>query len=564
MYKSLFLIFLLFLVSCSSHELDVLFDQAARNIQPEPEKAYALLTTIDSKNISSRSQQARYALLLSHAMYKCYYDAPNDSLISIAYDYYVTDGHGSDHDRMTAAMLRGAVLYNINRRESSMSYYKTALNYGEKTDDYFMMGQIYSHLTALCLYIFDSDELHYAEKASEYYEKAGILDYYIDSKAVFADILYSKGDYSRCLSLSDSVYKEAVLRNDTITQQRCLRNLMLCNMVLSRFAEARESYDELHKLQKEDLMTDLISLSAIYANTGAVDSAFQCISSVDVSQLNSFDQINYYQHWSLINEKLGKPGEALEQYRKMHYLKDSVMTLRLSQSVNATQRDYIQKELQMEKYKQKTRLAIWSLIVLALLFMVIIGAFHIRRKVLVHRYEMDRYVIMVEDIERNIENKQNAIEKLRKEVTEIKKDNLEANRLVTTLLEKRFSALDGLFISYFTGQNPFFEKNSIYKEVKRIVEGVINDENMFFELESMVNRENRNILSHLYQDFPKMSPQDYKFLCYSLVGLSSRTISLMLKESVDNIYQKRTRWRNRIEASSSERKNEYLSLFFNK
>ena len=78
----------LLFVACRTDNTSIqLLDQAEALMNAAPDTALALLDSIDSQRLS-RADNARYALLRSQALDKNFIDITNDSLISIAVDYY--------------------------------------------------------------------------------------------------------------------------------------------------------------------------------------------------------------------------------------------------------------------------------------------------------------------------------------------------------------------------------------------------------------------------------------------------------------------------------------------
>lgn len=79
---------------CSCHRDPVWqsLDVAESIMEEDPDSALVLLTDIDGSTLTGETQ-ARHALLLSQAYDKNYIDLTNDSLISIAYDYFTYTGN---------------------------------------------------------------------------------------------------------------------------------------------------------------------------------------------------------------------------------------------------------------------------------------------------------------------------------------------------------------------------------------------------------------------------------------------------------------------------------------
>ena len=62
------------------------------------------------------------------------------------------------------------------------------------------------------------------------------------------------------------------------------------------------------------------------------------------------------------------------------------------------------------------------------------------------------------------------------------------------------------------------------------------------------------------KDFPNLNSDIYQFAIYQFSGFSSRAISIFMNEKIENIYNKKSRLKNRIQKSDVPRKEEYLSL----
>ena len=94
---------------------DSRLDRADALMYPQPDKALALLDSIDPATLSGEADRARYALLYSQAQNKNNIYPASDSLIDIAVDYYDRSGH--DSLRMLAHFYRSAI------RNSAAAYH---------------------------------------------------------------------------------------------------------------------------------------------------------------------------------------------------------------------------------------------------------------------------------------------------------------------------------------------------------------------------------------------------------------------------------------------------------
>lgn len=78
------------LCSCvGNRKARIAFDSADSLMQSHPDSALSILRTVDRASLSSRSDIARYSLLMSQALDKEGIESGGDSLTKkIAYDYY--------------------------------------------------------------------------------------------------------------------------------------------------------------------------------------------------------------------------------------------------------------------------------------------------------------------------------------------------------------------------------------------------------------------------------------------------------------------------------------------
>jgi len=86
----LLLLGLLLLVGCNDPKpvTDTLH-RAEALMNEHPDSAWAVLNTLSADEMGQNSTRALYALLYTQAQDKNYIDETNDSLISIAVDYYL-------------------------------------------------------------------------------------------------------------------------------------------------------------------------------------------------------------------------------------------------------------------------------------------------------------------------------------------------------------------------------------------------------------------------------------------------------------------------------------------
>ena len=128
-----------------------------------------------------------------------------------------------------------------------------------------------------------------------------------------------------------------------------------------------------------------------------------------------------------------------------------------------------------------------------------------------------------------------------------------------SLLENRFALIDSLCQTYYETQGTKAERKAIIDKVKNEIEAVRTDS--FAQMEQTVNDCRDNILLNVKNIYPDIKTKDYQLLVYIASGLSSRSISLLLGESVDIVYKRKSRLKSRLKETVSPTYPEILSVF---
>ena len=96
-----------------NREVDRDLNAAESLMESQPDSALRMLQRIDTLATLSGERRARHALLLSQAYHKNYIDLTDDSLISIAVDYYAQTDNA--HYRLLSYHYLGAIYLNAGQ-----------------------------------------------------------------------------------------------------------------------------------------------------------------------------------------------------------------------------------------------------------------------------------------------------------------------------------------------------------------------------------------------------------------------------------------------------------------
>ncbi|MDE6655157.1 MAG: hypothetical protein K2K37_12320 [Muribaculaceae bacterium] len=127
------------------------------------------------------------------------------------------------------------------------------------------------------------------------------------------------------------------------------------------------------------------------------------------------------------------------------------------------------------------------------------------------------------------------------------------------LLENRFALIDSLCQTYYETQGTKTERKAIIEKVKDEIDAVRSDS--LSEMEQTVNDCRDNILVRVKEKYPDIKNVDYQLLVYLASGLSSRTISLLMGESVDVIYKRKSRLKSRLKIRTEHIYPQIMDIF---
>ena len=168
-----FLLLLLLLTGCNDPKsvTDAL-TRAEALMNEYPDSAWAVLNTLSPDEMGQNRTRAHYALLYTQAQDKTYRDETNDSLISIAVDYY---RHTDDARRkFLSCYYKGRVMVNAGESIKAMLSFLEAESLCEEVNDDYLLGLLYTQIGVVYKEYYDYlRSLEMFQKSAFSYERAG-------------------------------------------------------------------------------------------------------------------------------------------------------------------------------------------------------------------------------------------------------------------------------------------------------------------------------------------------------------------------------------------------------
>ncbi len=163
---ALFLVLVFLCPACtqpSRRQVNTVLDDVESYINDRPDSALAVLEGVDSTALTTRALRARYSLLRTMALDKCYKDITVPGLLDPVISWY--EHHGSADDRMKTLYFQGRIAQSGGDQKKAAVFYSRAEEYASVVSDKHMLGILY--LAEATMF----DAVHNTEKEVEYTEK---------------------------------------------------------------------------------------------------------------------------------------------------------------------------------------------------------------------------------------------------------------------------------------------------------------------------------------------------------------------------------------------------------
>lgn len=533
------------LAACNTHQgTRTQLDKAEALMTEHPDSALATLQQVDEAQLSTEKLQARFALLLSMALDKNYIDVASDSLIRPAVEYY--ENHGSSREKMLTCYYHANVLYNAKETAKCLINLTDAEKYAKSIEDHFYLGMIYRMMADAYNTIYcHNEEVNYYQLSYDHFSKTNSRSH-INFALLNLGLGYSNNhDYDQALNIFNKVLDIASHESDDVLTEVCLQDLGHTHRLCGNYRESIKAILQLEQMYPKQVRSrDYSNIANCYAELQMPDSAIFYMQKAEALTKRSVDtQVTYNINYKLSKYK-GDFQTALDNYEKLFDLNANITDSIMGKSVLVTLQDYIVQQAEYDNYiaSQKRNKLYY---IIAFLILGIIAA----SIILYQRWQNKN-----QEIEKNLQLAQSIRDTLR-----IKESQLsEMDNQIQALFNQQFNAIDELCNVYFEAKDTKVEKDRIYKEVMNQINDLGTKE--VSQLENIVNTYRNQLMADFRKDFPSLHADLYQFATYLFAGFSLRAISIIMNEKIENIYNKKSRLKNRVQNSDSPRREEYLSL----
>ncbi len=538
-------LFLLFSCGDSQHVTDTL-DRAEQLMENTPDSALAVLNRLDTDSVREQRNRARLALLKSQALDKTYNDVKDDSLITIATDYYADAG--DPHNEMLSQYYLGRVKFNNDEFAPSLIAMFQTLEIAKQLDDPFWTAMAAREIGRVYTTVYNATE------AIAYYKLA--LDKFVESgnerffdSAIFRYIksLNNSFNHDSCLILANKVldtgsegYGGHHVKSSR-WKKAIINTLGTTHYGQESFNEATHVF-ELNLANENSKLDDTLWYAVSSIRSGAIPPNIRHIMNRAENDSDRLVSELKYRYYIAVDSpyKALKYAEIIEDWNNTELLKRIYQDL----STPVFQLFESQKEAKqavIDRNRQTT------VVVVSLAALIIgIAAWLIYKHISRQKAAIYNSLEIVHDLRSMLTLRD----------TEMK----QAQESIRKLLNTRFSYFDELCSVYYANNNEYAAKK-ISDELSKLINNMRSDDNIE-KLESLINNHHADLLNRLKADINNMTKDDYLLFIFSVLGFSSNAIALFLGvDKLTSIYERRKRLKNKIRKLDEQKSSYYLSFF---
>ncbi len=516
--------------SCEDATINEQMDKAECLMNEKPDSALIILRNIDKTIELSESQNARYALLYSQALDKNYIDETNDSLINIAVEYY--NENGTAKEKFLSLYYWGRVCHNSKDYSKAILAYTKAEQLLPDIEDTFIKGLLYNQLA----YLYEQyNDYHKAldayKRAYSYFDKAQRIKHRNYSRYCIGAMLRSSSDkYKEAENVLIEMLQTAIENGDSVLRSSCMSELIVHYVESGQYEKATILYEK----YKSDN-----SINALYPK-------FYSSIFLLLAHNNKYGESDIYQRiaWQkartkgdtiLIMTNLAKISELKGEYQQAYSLLNKARSIevknvrkQLEHPILTIQKEYLEKELEFNKYKQNAQFQKSILIIILILLLSITIFIYFRYLIKKREYKISEYSDVILELRQKLQENKTVM-----------------SELLQNSFKNQFKILNSVGDTIFNQTNDLKGQKIVYNEIKNIVER-FKDRKTYLELEQLVNKYCNNVMETLRTEVPSLDDEDYRQLCYHYAGFSGKLISLLLEKKQSNIYMRKSRLKEKI------------------
>ncbi|MDE6715679.1 MAG: hypothetical protein K2J74_04265, partial [Muribaculaceae bacterium] len=509
MKKAIVLIFIIALMAagCSHRNARESLLKADRLVNEQPDSALKILEQLDVID-ADRETQAWHALLLAKANEKALKRFYNDSLTTMAADYF--RGRG-DSLEIQSLYYNGVIHgYNKDYADALISLIEAAKKAHAAGDDFYCgiayreQADIYSSLMV------ESKHLEYADSARQYFTLAGKPVHALGEDLSFAEALVSLNHVDSALNVLSSVRQNPEMKDAPAFNAAYHRAMSNARLSRKEYQEAINHLDSVEMFAHELTSTEWSKKARIFCAMNDYESAEKALEEARVYMFEPIDTAELYLSEAILAAGLRDYRTAYEAFNRHYGEYVGARRYLLNHPYTAIVSDYYKEQSERRQDELGTaRRMMWMTVAIAVLLTALIIAVTIfyRRRL---REKVDQSETLISDIDRL----QKIIELHSAEVAAVNSPSAEKK-----LPPRHYTIINSLCEISSCVPDTSDGYAILGKNVTRLISTLHSDET-FAEIERFVNDYFDNIMLRFREQYPAMTERNYRFAMLSFADFS--------------------------------------------
>ncbi|MEF9985693.1 MAG: tetratricopeptide repeat protein [Bacteroidales bacterium] len=436
-------------------------------------------------------------------------------------------------------LLKGRIYWYKGKIYKARLDYTNALNMFTLAKEYYTKGGRKEEL----MYTYEQMATIYSgtknfEEAIVYYNKAKAIAMSLKEREIRTDDSWqSKGINNTNLQSNSGndqkKYNKLILNFSTAISGVYFSQLNSSGEALEQLQQAYATYNN-GKENEEDYFL----LACIYLDAGKIEKANEYVARYREWKKNLLgtELAGLLSLQSSIAKGAGNFKEALVYKERYDIVMDSLNFIENNNSIREMEQQYWQKQLLLENEGMKHRNK--YVIIIYTLMLSIVGAFFYifisahSRRLKQKDVQIEEYISVIDNLGNKIHSEEDSKNNLLNQLDVHK----EKEKQLKDLLENRFLEVRELVRTYYE----FGNSKKLQKKVDDLLKLQLSGDN-FEVIEEVVNAKNNNAIKKVRESYPNLKEDNIKLLNLIYAGFSAQEISVILNDTPQNIYVRKSR-----------------------
>lgn len=532
------------MLSCGVSEMKNRLKDVESYIMERPDSALSVLDSMDRTLLTTDRLKAHHALLHAMALDKNYIDVTDDSLASVALDYYSRKGPKKYEAR--SRYYLGLSYFYAGDLSKAILEFTRAEEVSEMSDSLYlaMIKTIQGHV-----YIQthnDVEALNCYKKSYDLFSQLSMDFYMRVAEYGLAKAYFNVGD----VVASDSILRK--LSSPADADSNSLISDVLADRAYMCVTQPSPDYHQGVYIY-EKILREYDNVTWLYKDYWAYAYALLCEDRSDSSNtiidtLSQIDTSLTAKYWLYqIEKKRGNVEKALSLLEKSVTMNNTEVINVLKQSLFLSQREYYESQYREASLMVRVKNQMMILMVCLSVFILLLILYIIHRYASRQRAEKEKMMEYVEEIKRQL------VQAKEEDYPLLKKRFID-------LYKSRFETIGTLCEQYLQNKDRTDVEKVMYQKMLLMIEEIRNDSVRKIKFESLLNSELDGIMQNFRNEMPKSKEWEVTMFSYLVAGFDATMISRLMDMPLNNVYAYKRRLKLKIEDKKPEHSAQFLEM----